>query len=554
MGTGQRRVAGIMAVAAVLAVAAWMVVVPRLVAARLDSLLRSRLGWSVVRVEGVGIGLSGPIIQGLEVQSPVFSKLLPSTTRLELDWATLWNEDRRPIHLRGRTRFARGADVEWQAVLGEEYSSLALTAKGLPLAYITGVLPPLPWFHPESIYLDLHLNVRIPAADSAGREAAVWDVRGGGHLSQAALAAPLLADDPVTGMEMMAEFAGSWHPGDTRFGPFTARVTLPPVQFSVAGTELHWTPASYRVEMTASLPATGCADLLAAVPGDLLGEVAAFALAGTIQGRVRIRLDDQRLDATDLQVEVENNCRAVAVPAQASGLEQGTFTYTITTAEGGRHERTVGAGTPQWHTLPQVSPLVLAAVLVQEDAGFYRHDGFSLPAIRESLVSDLQAGGTRRGASTITMQLARNLFLHRHKTLARKAQEVVYTWWLEKTLGKDRILEMYLNIVEFGPRVYGIGAASRYYFQRDASMLNAAQAAFLAAILPAPYRAHREVAAAGALPAELAGQIRGLLRRMAAAGRLSPDQLRVALTQVADLHPATDAPPSDMSGETGEAT
>jgi membrane peptidoglycan carboxypeptidase len=147
--------------------------------------------------------------------------------------------------------------------------------------------------------------------------------------------------------------------------------------------------------------------------------------------------------------------------------------------------------------------------------------------------------------------------LRRHKTLARKAQEVVYTWWLETTLGKDRILEMYLNVVEFGPRVYGIGAASRYYFQRDAAGLNAAQAAFLASVLPAPYRAHREVAAAGALPAELAGQIRGLLRRMAAAGRLSPDQLRVALAQVAELHPATGSPPpaaTDDSGETEEAT
>ena len=536
-----------MAVAAVLAVAAWMVVAPRLVGARLEPLLRSRLGWSVVRVGGVGVGLTGLIIQGLEVQSPTFSKLLPSTTRLELDWATLWDGKRRPIHLRGRTRFFLGADLKWEAVLGERNSSLALRTKDLPLACITGVLPPLPWFHPESTYLDLHLNVRSPAVDSGGREAVVWDIRGSGRLRQAALSAPLLADRPVTGVDVMAEFAGTWHPGETRLGPFTARVTLPPVHFAVAGTELHWTPASYRVEMTANLPATGCADLLAAVPGDLLGEASAFSLSGTLQGRARVRLDDVRLEATDLQVEVENDCRAVAVPPRAFGLEQGTFTYTMTTAEGGRRQRTVGVGTPQWHTLPEVSPLVIAAVLVQEDAGFYGHDGFSLPAIRASLVSDLEAGGTRRGASTITMQLARNLFLRRNKTLERKAQEVVYTWWLEKTLGKDRILEMYLNIVEFGPRVYGVGAASRYYFQRDALGLNAAQAAFLASVLPAPYRAHREIAAAGALPAELAGQIRGLLGRMAAAGRLSPEQLRAALAQVADLHPATGPPPPDIT-------
>lgn len=538
---------------AILALAAWMVVLPRLVASRIDPLLRSRLGWSVVRVGGVGIGIDGLIIQDLEVQSSTFSKLLPSRTRLELEWATLWDQDRRPTRLSGRTRFARGADVEWEIVLGAERSSLALRTTALPLAYITGVLPPLPWFHPESIYLDLHLNVQIPGPGSAGAGAQIWEVRGRGHLEQAALEAPLLAGGPVTGVDVTAEFAGSWHPGDTRFGPFTAEVTLPPVQFVVAGTELHWTPAAYRVQMTASLPATRCADLLAAVPGDLLGDASSFVLDGMLQGEARILLDGQHLDATVLQVEVSNDCRALAVPPRATGLEEGTFTYTITTAEGGRRERAVGVGTSRWHALSQISPLAIAAVLVQEDAGFYGHDGFSLPAIRESLVSDLQAGGTRRGASTITMQLARNLFLHRHKTLARKAQEVVYTWWLEETLGKDRILEMYLNIVEFGPRVYGIGAASRYYFQHDAASLSAAEAAFLASVLPAPYRTHREVAAAGALPEALAGQVRGLLRRMAAAGRLSGDQLRVALAQVFHLHPSTDAPPPDLSGSSTEA-
>jgi len=312
----------------------------------------------------------------------------------------------------------------------------------------------------------------------------------------------------------------------------------------VAGSELHWTPASYSIEMTVDLPATGCADLLAAVPEDLLADTASFSLAGSLQGRAHVRLDDQQLDATDLQVEVENECRALAVPPQVSGLEQGTFSYDMAMAEGGRRRRTVGVDTPQWRSLAEVSPLVIAAILVQEDAGFYGHSGFSLPAIRESLVSDLQAGGTRRGASTITMQLARNLFLSRQKTLARKTQEVIYTWWLEKTLGKDRILELYLNIVEFAPRVHGISAASRYYFQRDAAGLNAAQAAFLAAALPAPYRTHQEIAEAGAVPVALAGQIRGLLRRMAAAGRLSGDELAVALAQVAELRPATGPPPA----------
>jgi membrane peptidoglycan carboxypeptidase len=128
------------------------------------------------------------------------------------------------------------------------------------------------------------------------------------------------------------------------------------------------------------------------------------------------------------------------------------------------------------------------AVLTTEDAGFPKHRGFNHRSIRASVVANLKAGRFVRGASTITMQLAKNLFLSRNKTLARKLQEVVLTDYLEQTFSKEELMELYLNVVEFGPAVYGIGAAAEHYFGRTPAELNLAECLFLSSLLPAPLR------------------------------------------------------------------
>jgi membrane peptidoglycan carboxypeptidase len=193
--------------------------------------------------------------------------------------------------------------------------------------------------------------------------------------------------------------------------------------------------------------------------------------------------------------------------------------------------RESGPGSIDWTPVETVSPFLIHAVLAHEDAAFFKHRGFVTPAIREALVRDLRAGRFRQGASTITMQLARNLFLSREKNLARKLREVILTWWLEETLAKREILELYLNIVEFGPRLNGIGRAGRYYFGREPAELSPGESAFLACILPAPHRYHRE-ARGGRLPDPLARQIRSLLALMAEAGRIDDAALAQGLQEV----------------------
>ncbi|MEC4669182.1 MAG: monofunctional biosynthetic peptidoglycan transglycosylase [Nitrospiraceae bacterium] len=139
-----------------------------------------------------------------------------------------------------------------------------------------------------------------------------------------------------------------------------------------------------------------------------------------------------------------------------------------------------------WVPLSRISPYLKRAVIVAEDASFYSHGGFDWEGIKEAAAHNLERGKLHRGGSTITQQLAKNLYLSSEKSLLRKAHEAVITRTLEHQLTKSRILELYLNVVEWGQGIYGAEAAARHHFGKSAAALNLEEAVFLAAILPAP--------------------------------------------------------------------
>ena len=139
-----------------------------------------------------------------------------------------------------------------------------------------------------------------------------------------------------------------------------------------------------------------------------------------------------------------------------------------------------------WAPLSRISPYLQRAVIVAEDASFYDHEGFDWTGIRDAALRNLRVGKLRRGGSTITQQLAKNLYLSSDKTLLRKAHEAVITWALERRLSKQRILELYLNVAEWGRGVYGAEAAAQHHFGKSAKDLTREEAALLAAMLPSP--------------------------------------------------------------------
>ena len=152
----------------------------------------------------------------------------------------------------------------------------------------------------------------------------------------------------------------------------------------------------------------------------------------------------------------------------------------------------------EWRWVPAqgISVNLKKAVLVAEDLSFFNHAGFDTHEIRVAAREALQ-GKRVRGASTITQQLAKNLWLSPSRSPFRKIREIILTRQLEKHLSKQRILEIYLNVVEFGPGVYGVETASRHYYGKPASDLDAEQAARLAASLPRPSRWHPGVESRG---------------------------------------------------------
>ena len=142
----------------------------------------------------------------------------------------------------------------------------------------------------------------------------------------------------------------------------------------------------------------------------------------------------------------------------------------------------------EWAPYARISPHLKRAVVAAEDAKFLDHEGFDWEMIHQAMAKNQSKGRVVAGASTISQQLAKNLFLSGERSWVRKAQEAIITWMLEATMSKRRILELYLNYAEWGDGVFGAEAAARYHFGVRATTLDAGQAAYLAAILPSPRR------------------------------------------------------------------
>jgi monofunctional biosynthetic peptidoglycan transglycosylase len=142
-----------------------------------------------------------------------------------------------------------------------------------------------------------------------------------------------------------------------------------------------------------------------------------------------------------------------------------------------------------WVPCKAISPYLIKAVLIGEDDKFWHHEGFDYEAMEKAVEKDIKAGRFKLGGSTITQQLAKNLYLSPSKNPIRKIREAIITWRLERALSKRRILEIYLNVAEWGPRgIFGIEAAARHYYGKHASELGPEEAAQLAAVLPNPRR------------------------------------------------------------------
>jgi hypothetical protein len=379
---------------------------------------------------------------------------------------------------------------------------VSLRAERFSLGEIADVLPKTV-LNPQQTTVDAAFDVSW--ADGA--------VRFGGDMKVAGLSFEhaKLASEPVLGMGMGLVLRGTAFPASRRVaidrlegrigelqGKLSGFVEMAPGTFTFAdGNKLGFLP---RLELTLEVPKLPCDKALASLPPAVVPALQGFVMQGTFGAEFLGRIDFANLEELELKGKVGiDGCKVLKVPDGIKALISGASLkqqVEVPRAYGAKGpgpdtelmEFVVGPENPDFVPYEQISPNLIASIMTTEDNGFFKHRGWVSSEFRSALKRNLQRGGFRGGASSITMQMVKNVLLSHEKTLSRKLQELFLVWYLEHEIPKERILELYFNAIEFGPRIYGIGAASRHYFGKNAAELTPLEGAFFSSILPSPKR------------------------------------------------------------------
>lgn len=258
-------------------------------------------------------------------------------------------------------------------------------------------------------------------------------------------------------------------------------------------------------------------ELFNSLPKGLFDNLEGIQTSGQLSYRFLLDVDFSCLDSMKLESKLkEKDFRILSYGKTDLRKMSGEFDYTA--YENGQPIRTFPVG-PSWNgftPLDSISPLLQMAVMQSEDGAFFYHQGFLPDALREALIYDLKVRRFARGGSTISMQLVKNVFLNRNKNMARKLEEALIVWLIEteRLTSKARMYEVYLNIAEWGPMVYGIGEASAFYFHKRPSQLSIEESIFLASIIPKPKHWRNSFTEDGKLKESLESHFRLITERL----------------------------------------
>jgi len=230
-------------------------------------------------------------------------------------------------------------------------------------------------------------------------------------------------------------------------------------------------------------------ELFSSFPQGLFSNLDGIRVKGTLSWYLDFFVDLANPDSLRFATSLDRHQFSVLSYGNADLTKiNGSFSYTA--YDGDLPVRTfmIGPENPEFRSLDRISQYLQMAVLTSEDGGFFQHRGFLPDAFRESFVTNIKERRFARGGSTISMQLVKNVFLSRNKTVARKLEEALIVWLIENQglSTKERMYEVYLNLIEWGPMIYGANEASHYYFNKEASKLTLAEAIFMASIIPRP--------------------------------------------------------------------
>lgn len=261
-------------------------------------------------------------------------------------------------------------------------------------------------------------------------------------------------------------------------------------------------------------------DFFDAFPTGLFESLEGIKVAGKLKYGLNFYLEDKNPDDCKFDSRLDKKDFKI-LHFGAVNLQKINGPFVYTPYEYGKPMRNINIGpqNPNYTPYNQICNYLKNAILTAEDYAFFQHKGFFEEAIRKSIATNYKAGSFKRGGSTISMQLVKNVYLSRQKTMARKLEEMLIVWLIEnnRLTSKERMFEVYLNIIEWAPNVYGVSEAARFYFAKHPSELNLGESMFLASIIPSPKRYRYQFYPNGALKQRISGYyfdlISGLMLR-----------------------------------------
>jgi hypothetical protein len=267
-------------------------------------------------------------------------------------------------------------------------------------------------------------------------------------------------------------------------------------------------------------------DLFDSFPNGLFDSLDGMQVGGKLNYKLNIFLNAAHPDDVQFDSRLDkNDFRIISYGKTNLAKLNSPFVYTPYEKEKPMPSRVIGSQNPDFTPLQDIAPELRYAVMTAEDPSFYTNHGFVEESIRKSLATDYKDKKFKRGGSTISMQLVKNAFLSREKTLARKIEEILIVWVIENNqiMTKDRMLEVYFNIIEWGHNVYGIGEASRYYFDKTPAQLTLGESIYLASIVPHPKTGLYSFLPDGTLRPSLVGYFNLIGKLMAGKGQTAAD-------------------------------
>lgn len=326
-------------------------------------------------------------------------------------------------------------------------------------------------------------------------------VRADLHVGQLSIASEAISGKRLTGVDFRvgtnAELAGD------SLIVHSADFTLGRIEVECSGS-IARTLTKPRINFQLKLPMIAVHDFLLSLPNVFVNRIGTARVDGSFEFVCDLIVDWERPDSVlfnpKLTVSPDFRVRSLGDSIRLNLLLD-TFTYIGARVEQPDTSFVVGPVNPYFVPYDSIPAVLIQSVILSEDGSFFKNNGFNILQIEKSIAHNIKTGKFARGASTISMQFTKNLFLSREKTLARKFQEVLITWLINheglldarknKERHKKRLLEIYLNIIEWGPDVYGIGRASEFYFQKKPRELSVSEAVFLATIIPNPRKYDR---------------------------------------------------------------